>query len=90
MKGYNVSENAIKIERYLRKIDHIVRLKGREILGDLNITIPQFTALHSKMEGLTEDQMVSLSKGLERLYNAIKDNWLFILDKGEEGSLQWN
>jgi len=33
------------IEKYLRKIDYIVRKKGREILNDFNMTIPQFTAL---------------------------------------------
>lgn len=33
------------IEKYLRKVDYIIRRKGREILSDFNITIPQFTAL---------------------------------------------
>ncbi|WP_026895153.1 MarR family winged helix-turn-helix transcriptional regulator [Clostridiisalibacter paucivorans] len=39
------SENVIDIEKYLRKIDYIIRLKGREILKDFNITGPQFIAL---------------------------------------------
>lgn len=33
------------IEKYLRKVDYIIRRKGREILSDFNITIPQFNAL---------------------------------------------
>lgn len=40
-----VSENIVCIEKYLRKVDYIIRKKGREILKDFNITIPQFTAL---------------------------------------------
>ena len=34
-----------EIEKYLRKVDYIIRIKGREILNDFNITSPQFTAL---------------------------------------------
>lgn len=33
------------IELYLRKIDCIIRKEGRQILVDINITVPQFTAL---------------------------------------------
>ncbi len=33
------------IENYLRRIDYIIRVEGREIINELNITIPQFTAL---------------------------------------------
>ena len=33
------------IEKYLRKVDYIIRRKGREILSNFNITGPQFTAL---------------------------------------------
>ncbi len=33
------------IEEYLRKVDYIIRKKGRVILSDFNITVPQFTAL---------------------------------------------
>lgn len=142
-----MSENVVKVEKYLRKIDHIIRLKGREILSDFNITIPQFTALqilinnpgmtigelsqkmalacstvtdlidrmernglvvrkkdendkrvvrievlskgheildkvlekrisylNNKMDGLTEEQKVLLSEGLEQLYNSMKDD----------------
>ncbi|MBU5426394.1 MarR family transcriptional regulator [Tissierella pigra] len=38
-------ENVSNIERYLRKIDYIIRKKGRAILADFNITVPQFSAL---------------------------------------------
>lgn len=38
-------ENVADIEKYLRKVDYIIRKKGREILFDFNITVPQFTAL---------------------------------------------
>ncbi len=33
------------IEKYLRRVDWIIRKKGREILNDTNITDPQFIAL---------------------------------------------
>lgn len=33
------------IEKHLRKIDYIIRKKGRVILNDFNITVPQFRAL---------------------------------------------
>lgn len=38
-------EDVKNIEKYLRKVDYIIRRKGREILSDFNITGPQFTAL---------------------------------------------
>ncbi len=38
-------ENVASIERHLRKVDYIIRIKGREILSDFNITVPQFSAL---------------------------------------------
>jgi len=142
-----ISENVINIEKYLRKVDYIIRKKGREILNDFNITIPQFTALQilinhegmtigelsqrmalacstitdlidrmernelvirkkdekdkrvvrievlpkgheivervlekrvmfldSKMKGLTEEQKLSLDRGLKSLYDAMQDN----------------
>lgn len=40
-----VCENVVSIEKHLRRIDYMIRLKGREILKDFNITVPQFTAL---------------------------------------------
>ena len=45
MKDNNLCECIVNIEKHLRKVDYIIRLKGREILNDFNITIPQFTAL---------------------------------------------
>lgn len=38
-------ENVVNIEKHLRKVDYIIRRKGREILSDFNITVPQFSAL---------------------------------------------
>lgn len=38
-------EQVALIEKYLRKIDYIIRKEGRGILNDFNITVPQFTAL---------------------------------------------
>lgn len=45
MKEKSGYEDIINIEKYLRKVDYIIRVKGREILNDFNISIPQFTAL---------------------------------------------
>lgn len=45
MNERNNCDNVANIERYLRKVDYIIRRKGREILSDFNITVPQFTAL---------------------------------------------
>ncbi|NLX62386.1 MAG: MarR family transcriptional regulator [Tissierellia bacterium] len=55
MLDNKVSENVKSIEKYLRKVDYIIRKKGREILKDFNITIPQFTALQILInnEGMT-------------------------------------
>lgn len=40
-----VCNNVNEIEKYLRKVDYIIRKKGREIINDFGITVPQFTAL---------------------------------------------
>jgi len=40
-----VCESVISIEKHLRRIDYMIRIEGREILKDFNITVPQFTAL---------------------------------------------
>lgn len=45
MKYKEVENNVTEIERYLRRVDWIIRKKGREILSDINITDPQFVAL---------------------------------------------
>ena len=41
----NELANVKDIEKHLRKIDYIIRKKGRVILNDFNITVPQFRAL---------------------------------------------
>ncbi|WP_252187714.1 MarR family winged helix-turn-helix transcriptional regulator [Anaeromonas frigoriresistens] len=38
-------DEVVSIEKSLRKIDNIIRKKGREILKDFSITPPQFIAL---------------------------------------------
>lgn len=45
MNKDKVYDNVAAIEKGLRKIDYIIRREGREIINELNITIPQFTAL---------------------------------------------
>lgn len=45
MTEARIDENVTEIEKYLRKIDHTIRKKGREIIIEANITIPQFQAL---------------------------------------------
>ncbi|NLY85474.1 MAG: MarR family transcriptional regulator [Tissierellia bacterium] len=45
MRGLDERSTVEEIEKHLRKVDYIIRRKGREILSDFNITIPQFTAL---------------------------------------------
>ena len=43
--GKVACENVVSIEKYLRRIDYMIRIEGREILKDFNITGPQFSAL---------------------------------------------
>lgn len=45
MNDNKINENVAEIEKYLRKIDHAIRKKGREIISESNITVPQFQAL---------------------------------------------
>lgn len=45
MNHNEIDSNVVSIEKYLRRIDWIIRKKGREILNDINITDPQFVAL---------------------------------------------
>ncbi len=45
MRDLDERSTVEEIEKHLRKVDYIIRRKGREILSDFNITIPQFTAL---------------------------------------------
>lgn len=39
--------NIVDIEKYLRRIDYNIRIEGRKIINELNITVPQFTALQT-------------------------------------------
>lgn len=43
--GKQSLQDVTNIEKHLRKVDYIIRRKGREILADFDITVPQFTAL---------------------------------------------
>lgn len=45
MSEKKVCDNVIDIEKYLRNVDYIIRKKGRVIINDFGITVPQFTAL---------------------------------------------
>ncbi|NLY46303.1 MAG: MarR family transcriptional regulator [Tissierella sp.] len=45
MTETKIDEYIAEIEKYLRRIDHTIRKKGREIIIEANITIPQFQAL---------------------------------------------
>lgn len=39
--------NITDIEKFLRRIDYNIRIEGRKIIGELDITVPQFTALQT-------------------------------------------
>jgi len=79
----------VKIEKYLRKIDHIIRLKGREILSDFNITIPQFTALQILInnQGMTigelSQKMALACSTITDLIDRMERNGLVIRKKDE-------
>lgn len=45
MDEVRIDDNVAEIEKYLRRIDYTIRKKGREIITEENITIPQFQAL---------------------------------------------
>ncbi|MDR7870669.1 MAG: MarR family transcriptional regulator [Tissierellaceae bacterium] len=45
MSNKRIDENVAEIEKHLRRIDYTIRKKGREIISEANITIPQFQAL---------------------------------------------
>ena len=75
-------ENIENIEKYLRKIDYIIRLKGREILNDFNMTAPQFTALQILINDgkLTTGE---LSKSMSLACSTITD----LIDRMEKSNL---
>ena len=78
-KGF---ENIADIERYLRKVDYIIRKKGREILLDFNITVPQFTALQILIynESMTIGE---LSQKMDLACSTITD----LIDRMEKNNL---
>lgn len=76
------NEHVAHIERYLRKIDYIIRKVGRGILSDFNITVPQFTALQIliKHENLTIGE---LSQHMSLACSTITD----LIDRMEKAEL---
>ncbi|WP_069649178.1 MarR family winged helix-turn-helix transcriptional regulator [Caloranaerobacter ferrireducens] len=74
--------NVEAIEKYLRKVDCIIKKKGREILKDYNITGPQFNALQYLIrEGnLTIGE---LSEKMALAYSTITD----LVDRMEKNDL---
>jgi len=77
-EGTNIAE----IERLLRKIDQIVRRKGREILKDFNMTGPQFIALQwLRSEG--DLTIGELSQKMSLACSTITD----LIDRMEKGKL---
>ncbi len=82
MKNKGTWEDVIKIERYLRKTDYIIRLKGREILKDFNITGPQFTALQILI-GKGELTIGELSRKTSLACSTITD----LIDRMEKNKL---
>ncbi|WP_427338916.1 MarR family winged helix-turn-helix transcriptional regulator [Caloranaerobacter sp. DY30410] len=74
--------NVEAIEKYLRKIDCIIKKKGREILKDYNITGPQFNAL----QYLIREGNLTIGEISERLalaYSTITD----LVDRMEKNGL---
>jgi DNA-binding MarR family transcriptional regulator len=82
MEKVKICENVIEIEKYLRKVDSIIRKKGREILKDFDITVPQFSALQWLIneEGLTIGE---LSRRMSLACSTITD----LIDRMERNDL---
>ncbi len=79
---HNSSEHVDSIEEYLRKVDYIIRKKGRVILSDFNITVPQFTALQTLINN--GDMTISeLSQKMDLACSTITD----LIDRMEKTSL---
>lgn len=66
MENTNYTEDIVKIEFLLRKVCFNIRQSGREILGDYNITPPQFDAL----QFLVYDGDMTVSELSSKLYLA--------------------
>lgn len=75
-------ESVEEIERYLRRIDHIIRKEGRLILKDYNITVPQFEALQYLIhnENLTIGE---LSQKMHLAFSTVTD----LIDRMEKTEL---
>ena len=82
MEEKELRENIINIEKHLRKVDYIIRLKGREILNDFNITVPQFTALQI-LVNYGELTIGELSKKMALACSTITD----LIDRMEKSNL---
>lgn len=61
MKKDILDDKVVGIEENFRRASWKIKLKGREILGDFDITPPQFNALYtlSKNENLTIGELSS-------------------------------
>jgi len=61
MEKHTLEEKVISIEENFRRASWIVKLKGREILGEFDITPPQFDALYTlfKNKNLTIGELSS-------------------------------
>lgn len=75
-------ENIADIEKHLRKVDYIIRKKGREILLDFNITVPQFTALQILIYNSTMT-IGELSQRMDLACSTITD----LIDRMEKSGL---
>src|SRR5690554_2798151 len=82
MKEMEERDNVASIEKYLRKTDYIIRKKGREILSDFGITVPQFTALQILInhENMTIGE---LSQDMALAFSTITD----LIDRMEKSEL---
>ncbi len=75
--------NIVNIEKHLRKVDYIIRLKGREILNDFNMTVPQFTALQILVYNGGELTIGELSQKMALACSTITD----LIDRMEKNNL---
>lgn len=61
-----LQEKVVGIEENFRRASWKTKLKGREILGDFNITPPQFTALYT----LSKDENLTIGGLSQKMYLA--------------------
>ncbi len=84
------SEQVKNIEKYLRRIDYVIRKKGRSILNDLNLTIHQFTALqilinHGDMTvGELSQKMALACSTITDLIDRMEKSQLVVRQKDEK------